>query len=77
VIDVSPLLWLGDLPGLGDSGRAILRDLGPEANAVILAAYPRRRAWVLLTPEPDAPPRLVEYREAMKLLWGGSTPGGA
>jgi hypothetical protein len=77
VLDVSPLLWLGDLPGLGDSGRMFLRDLGPAANAALLAAYPRRRAWVLLTPDPGGSPTLVEYREAMKRLWGGSAQGGA
>jgi hypothetical protein len=72
VLDVSPLLWRGDLPGIPGAGRMFVRDLGPDRNRALMAAHPERRAFVLMTPAPDAPPRLVEYDEAMKILWGGA-----
>jgi hypothetical protein len=69
-LDVSPLLWRGDLPGLAPAGPLFLRDLGPAANARVLSQYPQRKAYVLLTPTPEAPPQLADYERAMALLWG-------
>jgi hypothetical protein len=69
-IDVSPLVWRGDLPGVGSRGAMFVRDLGPDANAQLLSAYPERRAWVLMTPAPDARPELAGYERGMALLWG-------
>jgi len=74
-IDVSPLVWRGDLPGLGGDGTMFVRDLGPEVNARLLAAEPHRRAYVLLTPSPAARPELATYEQGMALLWGGPREG--
>jgi hypothetical protein len=68
-IDVSPLVWRGDLPGLEGSGTMFVRDLGPHANERVLSAYPERRPYVLLTTSPAAPPELAPYDRGMALLW--------
>jgi hypothetical protein len=70
VIDVSPLVWLGDLPGVEGEGTLIVRDLGPADNARLLERHPERAAWVLLTGSPESAPALVPYAEGMALLWG-------
>jgi len=70
IVDIAPLLWQGDLPGLPPIGVMIVRDLGPEANAALIAAHPERRPWAYLRLQPDAAPELVPYDEAMLMLWG-------
>ncbi|HET7614882.1 MAG TPA: hypothetical protein VFK26_13260, partial [Gemmatimonadaceae bacterium] len=37
VIDISPLVWQGDLPGAAGGAAMIVRDLGPELNAQLIA----------------------------------------
>jgi 4-amino-4-deoxy-L-arabinose transferase-like glycosyltransferase len=69
-IDVTPLLWRGDLPGSESRGTMYVRDLGPETNAALIAAHPHRRPWVLLTASPESRPGLEEYDAAMDRLWG-------
>ena len=69
IVDVGPLLWQGDLPGLGGNGAMFVRDLGPEANARLIERYPERIPSVLLRPRDDAAPQLVPYAEGMKRLW--------
>ncbi|GMR11929.1 MAG: hypothetical protein BMS9Abin29_0115 [Gemmatimonadota bacterium] len=69
-VALAPLLWQGDLPGLGGSGILFVRDLGPEKNALILGAFPGRNAYVFVPKALEAPPELVDYAEAMAVLWG-------
>lgn len=69
-IDVTPLLWLGSVPGRDRAGITIVRDLGPALNGELIRAEPGRTAWVLATRSPDSPPALVPYDEAMRALWG-------
>ena len=69
IVDVGPLLWQGDLPGLGGNGAMFVRDMGPEANAFLIRKYPNRTPAVLLRPRDDEPPKLVPYIEGMNLLW--------
>ena len=71
IVDVGPLLWQGDLPGLGGEGRMFVRDMGPEGNARLIQKYPDREPFVLLRPRDDQAPRLVPYAEGMKFLWPG------
>jgi hypothetical protein len=47
IIDVSPLLWRGDLPGLPARDVMYARDMGPEQNAALLEKEPQRTAFVL------------------------------
>lgn len=68
-IDVTPLLWLGAVPG-SEGPITFARDLGPEWNARLIAESGGRSVWVLATPSPDAPPQLIEYETAMRALWG-------
>lgn len=72
VIDVSPLVWRGDLPEDGGTGTLFVRDLGPADNARMIARFPARRAYVLMTTGGNAPPRLVPYGDAMKRIWGNA-----
>lgn len=69
VIDVSPLLWRGDLPGLARGRAMYVRDLGPGANEQLLRTLPQRTPYVLMTPTPAASPVLVSYDAGMAALW--------
>lgn len=69
-IDVSPLVWLGDLPGGEETGTLFVRDLGPQDNARMLARNPGRSAWILMTTAADGSPTLLPYEEGMALIWG-------
>ncbi|MGD8277095.1 MAG: hypothetical protein PVH00_03665 [Gemmatimonadota bacterium] len=71
-IDVSPLVWRGDLPLAGGQGTLFVRDLGPDDNARLLARFPDRTAYVLMMTGRDPAPRLMPYGEAMTLLWGNA-----
>lgn len=70
VIDVSPLLWQGDLPGLTVRGAMYVRDLGPEANRRLIESMPDRKPLLYMIPEPDGEPVLVGYEDGMARLWG-------
>jgi hypothetical protein len=69
IIDIAPLLWQSDLPDLSGTGTMIVRDLGPEENAKLIARYPTRVPMVLLRPEKEGSPRLVPYDVGIKSLW--------
>jgi hypothetical protein len=47
----------------------IVRDLGPEANARLIARYPDRVPMMLFRQQKEGPPRLVPYDVGMKTLW--------
>ena len=68
-VALAPLLWQGDLPG-DERGRPMfVRDLGPEKNEVIRAAFPERRSYVFGPMAPGEPPRVTPYDDAMRMLW--------
>jgi hypothetical protein len=69
VIDVSPLLWRGDLPGLPARGVMYARDMGPAMNDALLRTMPERVPHVLLTPDTTAAPTLLSYEQGMAALW--------
>lgn len=69
VIDISPLVWQGDLPGAMRGKAMIVRDLGPELNAQLIARYPDRTPMMLMRATKEGPPKLVPYGEGVKLLW--------
>lgn len=69
IIDISPLIWQSDLPGLDGTGAMIVRDMGPEDNARIVARYPGRVPMMLFRPEKEGPPKLVPYAVGIKSLW--------
>jgi hypothetical protein len=70
ILDLAPLLWRGDLPGGEGDGVLYVRDLGPDRNAVLLAALPERQPWVYMMPGLDArSPVLLPYDQGMDLLW--------
>ncbi|HJQ53208.1 MAG TPA: hypothetical protein VJ825_05105 [Gemmatimonadaceae bacterium] len=71
VIDISPLVWQGDLPGAARGAAMIVRDLGPELNAQLIARYPERVPMMLIRTTKEGQPRLVPYEQGMKLLWAG------
>ena len=69
IVDVGPLLWQGDLPGIGGDGPMFVRDMGSEANARLIRRYPDRAPAMLLRPGDDQPPKLMPYADGMNLLW--------
>ena len=42
---LTPLLWQTALPG-EEGGSCLMRDLGPEANRRLMAAFPERTPWM-------------------------------
>ncbi|MBI3983341.1 MAG: hypothetical protein HY337_10540 [Gemmatimonadetes bacterium] len=68
VLALPPLLWQGDLPGLGAHGAMYVRDLGPERNAQLLARFPEREP-ALLARAGGNELRLIPYSTGMKRLW--------
>lgn len=74
IIDVSPFIWQGDLPGLETRGAMYVRDMGPVMNARLIESMPNREPVAFIRREPDADPELVPYDEAMALLWAGAPP---
>jgi hypothetical protein len=75
IYDISPLVWLGDLPGAAPVGTLFLRDFGPERNRAALASFPGRKPFLLAAVDVGAEARLLDYAEGMSLLW--ASPMGA
>lgn len=70
IIDISSFLWQTDLPGLPGDGTMIVRDMGPEANARLIAHYPHRTPMFFYRAEQeDNGPQLVSYAEGLRRLW--------
>ena len=69
-VALAPLLWQGALPGIDDERPLFVRDLGPERNRRLLDRYPERYAFVFVPKDPEQPPEIVPYAEAMVVLWG-------
>ncbi len=68
-LELEPLAWQTPIPGLEEGGPLFFRDLGPEANARVLARHPGLPAWLAL---PTAGGALLPYEEAERRLWGGA-----
>ncbi|MFL5510177.1 MAG: ArnT family glycosyltransferase [Gemmatimonadaceae bacterium] len=69
IIDIAPLSWQYDLPGLARSGAMVVRDMGPADNAKLIARYPDRVPMMLLRRVKEGSPELLRYDDAVKLLW--------
>jgi hypothetical protein len=70
-VDVAPLAWKGDLPGAPRSGTMIVRDLGPEANAALIAAHPDRVPMMFMRRSDEEAPVLLPYGAGASTLWPG------
>jgi hypothetical protein len=75
VIDVSPFVWQGDLPGMPAQGTLYVRDMGPDLNSRLIRRFPERTPILLYVPSLDSKPELVPYDEGIALLWS-ELPGG-
>jgi hypothetical protein len=69
IVDISPFVWQADLPGAKGPGAMIVRDMGPEENARLIARYPERVPTVFYRPTKEGPPQLVPYAVGMTALW--------
>ena len=69
VVELAPLLWQGDLPGIDGGAPLFVRDLGPQRNAELLARFPDRAAMILMPGSPGGPLVLVPYQEGMERVW--------
>ena len=75
IVDIAPLVWQADLPGEPPTGAMIVRDLGPDANAALIAANPDRVPLMFMRRSDYLPAVLLPYDSAVSLLWsGGPTP---
>ncbi|MDH5760731.1 MAG: hypothetical protein OEZ65_14175 [Gemmatimonadota bacterium] len=70
ILPLAPLLWQGDLPGLGTSGAMFVRDFGRERNGRLLRRFPGRRPLVLLR-NGRGDLSLSPYEEGMGRVWLG------
>lgn len=69
-MDISSFLWQTDLPELPGDGTMIVRDMGPEANARLIARYPERTPMLFYRAEKEnSGPQLVSYAEGLRRLW--------
>jgi hypothetical protein len=48
--------------------------MGPERNRLMIEREPARRPLVFASASADAEATLQPYEQAMRLLWGGTTP---
>ncbi|MEO6331850.1 MAG: glycosyltransferase family 39 protein [Gemmatimonadaceae bacterium] len=69
IVDIAALLWQGDLPGAPARGALIVRDMGPKANAALIAAHPARQPLVFARRSDELPPVLLPYDAGMQMLW--------
>ncbi|MEO8911211.1 MAG: glycosyltransferase family 39 protein [Gemmatimonadaceae bacterium] len=69
IVEVGPLLWQTDLPGSADHGAMVVRDMGPVANARLIARYPNRVPSVFYRSVKEGAPELVPYAIGMRALW--------
>lgn len=67
VIDVSPFLWQGDLPAIGRRGALFVRDMGPAANADLIARNRDREPLMLI--EKSERVSLQPYHAAARSVW--------
>ena len=72
-VGLTDYLWHGDPPGLDGSGVLWARDLGPEANARLIAEYPSRTPLFVL-PDGRGDGQVVPYDTGLNALWGGVPP---
>jgi hypothetical protein len=69
IVEMAGLLWQTDLPGTDGPGAMVVRDMGPSANALLIARYPTRTPSVFYRPVKEGPPKLVPYDDGMRALW--------
>jgi hypothetical protein len=67
IVDVTPFIWQGDLPGRRTRHALFVRDMGPAANRKLIAAQPERRALMLIADSDTV--RLVPYAIAERAIW--------
>jgi hypothetical protein len=67
VLDVTPFVWQGDLPGMQPAGALFVRDMGPQANRRLIEEHHERRAMMLI-PHGDTL-ALVPYTIAERAIW--------
>jgi hypothetical protein len=72
ILDIAPLMWQGDLPGVPGNGPLFVRDLGPEANARVIEAMPERTPYLYFLPTPVSQPTLLPYYRGIAVLWGNA-----
>ncbi|CAN5167454.1 hypothetical protein BH23GEM2_BH23GEM2_03490 [soil metagenome] len=74
-LDAMPMLWQVRVPGLHSGGAIVVRDMGPEENAELIAAYPTLMPLMYYRPSPAEEPILVPYAQGASLLWSDGLTG--
>ena len=68
-MELAPLLWQGDVPGVETGAPMFVRDRGPELNAAVAGQHSQRTAWLFVPPAPGEAPVLRPYTEVVAELW--------
>ena len=71
-VELEPLLWR--VPPLPAARVILARDLGPEANARLIARLPGYGVRMLTGSTATAPEEIVDYADGVARVWGFSDP---
>jgi hypothetical protein len=69
ILEVASLLWEAELPGSTGPGPLVVRDMGPDVNAQLIARHPERVPLVFYRSTKEGPPTLAPYALGMRALW--------
>ena len=69
VVELAPLVWQGDLPGIEVGRPMFVRDLGPEMNQRVLDQHGARAAFLFGPTEPGGTVELVPYERGLAAIW--------
>ena len=69
ILEVASLLWEAELPESRGSGPIVVRDMGPEINARLIAHYPERVPLMFYRGTKEGSPTLAPYAVGMRALW--------
>jgi hypothetical protein len=69
ILEVASLLWEAELPESRGAGPIVVRDMGPEINARLIARYPERVPLMFYRSTKEGPPMLAPYAVGMQALW--------
>lgn len=69
ILEVASLLWEAELPGAAGPDPIVVRDMGPDINAGLIARYPERVPLMFYRGTKEGPPVLAPYAAGMRALW--------
>ena len=68
-IEIASQFWRGGLPGAEEGRPLFARDLGPEANARLMASHSERSAFLMGVFTSEGPVEILPYHRGIQVLW--------